>query len=208
MTKIIQQLNQQRDKKNDLRKLISLYVREGLVARFSQSDLGQKYILKGASVFQILAGAAHRTTKDIDFLGYGPSDEASLAKEFGEIINIKIDDGLEFNAIATSVLLGLTPKYVTYDSKREKLWKNLYSEGQMGHRPKLREAIAEISGFIMPVARAAAENRPFHQSWQPQTGWQQTPVNFKDYEGRMQEIFPLPEFQQNKSSQAKNTELE
>lgn len=101
MTKIIQQLNQQRDKKNDLRKLISLYVREGLVARFSQSDLGQKYILKGASVFQILAGTAHRTTKDIDFLGYGSSDEASLAKEFGEIIDIRIDDGLEFNAIAT-----------------------------------------------------------------------------------------------------------
>lgn len=59
---------------------------------------------------------------------------------------------------------GLTSKYVAYDPKREKLWKNLYSDGSMSQRLKLKNALTEISNFIMPVAQAASESRPFHQN--------------------------------------------
>jgi hypothetical protein len=87
-----------------LEKLTDLYIREGLVDRFSRSNLNQKYVMKGASVFQILAGKAHRPTKDIDFLGFGTNNPQQLQEEFNEIIKIPLNDGLRFNDISTSIL--------------------------------------------------------------------------------------------------------
>jgi hypothetical protein len=88
----------------EIEKLIKLYIREGLIDRFSQSNFNQKYVIKGASVFQILTGKAHRPTEDIDFLGFGTNNPQQLQEEFNEIIKIPLNDGLRFSDISTSIL--------------------------------------------------------------------------------------------------------
>ena len=63
-----------------------------------------RFILKGASVFQILNGSPHRPTADIDLLGFGSNNEADLKALFTEICSLNLDDGLVFSDIATDIL--------------------------------------------------------------------------------------------------------
>ncbi len=48
-------------------------------------------------LFLVWGGDTHRPTRDIDLLGYGSNDIATLVAEFNTICAVESDDGLVFN---------------------------------------------------------------------------------------------------------------
>lgn len=87
-----------------LEDVIGLYVRESLLDRISRSEIGNKFVLKGASVFQVLQGQPHRPTKDIDLLGFGNNNPEAIKAIFTDICQIDLGDGVVFDKIETDIL--------------------------------------------------------------------------------------------------------
>ena len=54
------------------------------------------FVLKGATLFTIREGFAHRQTRDMDLLGYGDRTAPELEVAFREIIRIDIPEVLTF----------------------------------------------------------------------------------------------------------------
>ncbi len=90
--------------KLDIDKTFALYVREGLLDRLSRSKVADRFILKGASVFQVLEGRPHRPTADIDLLGFGTNEPQKLEETFTEICRLPLADGLNFQEISTEIV--------------------------------------------------------------------------------------------------------
>jgi predicted nucleotidyltransferase component of viral defense system len=97
-------LNQARNTKSNLNDLLDRYARERFLYRLSQSKSSQQYILKGASVFQVWLGNPHRSTKDIDLLGFGSNAPQTVEKIFAEICQLDCNDGIQFTNITSKVL--------------------------------------------------------------------------------------------------------
>lgn len=75
-----------------------LYMQEGILSRLVASPFADKLILKGGFLLFAHSGSSGRTTKDIDFLGQGISnDEKTLAETFVRVLGIQQDDGLVFD---------------------------------------------------------------------------------------------------------------
>lgn len=74
------------------------------LARLSQSDYAQQFILKGAQLFRLLDSQSHRPTRDVDFLSYGDSSHEEIEKTFRSIIQIspKEEDCLSWENIRVS----------------------------------------------------------------------------------------------------------
>lgn len=103
-------LNLARSTDDDFNQLLDRYTRERFLYRLSQSEIGNKYILKGASVFQVWGGSPHRPTRDIDLLGFGSNNPQTVKQIFEEICQQEYQDGIEFANINTEVLQA-TQKY-------------------------------------------------------------------------------------------------
>jgi hypothetical protein len=82
-----------------------LYMQEGLLARIAASSYANRLVLKGAFLLYANQVAIGRTTKDIDFLGDGISnDPEALAGILASVSSTAIDDGL-----STSSRFGPSP---------------------------------------------------------------------------------------------------
>ena len=81
----------------DLDLVLKRYGIERLLYRVSQSAHRDAFILKGAMLFELWMGRAHRTTKDLDLLGSGSADIPRLEAIFRELCMLPVDpDGLAF----------------------------------------------------------------------------------------------------------------
>jgi predicted nucleotidyltransferase component of viral defense system len=70
---------------------------ERLLYRLSESSHKGNFILKGAMLFELWMGQAHRTTKDLDLLGSGTTDIPRLEALFRDLCVLPVEaDGLEF----------------------------------------------------------------------------------------------------------------
>lgn len=95
-------LARQRDE--DFQLLLTHFGLERLLYRLSQSEYRDRFILKGAMLFMLWDNQPHRPTRDVDFLGFGDSNEASLQTIFRELCNVPVeDDGLSLNADSVQV---------------------------------------------------------------------------------------------------------
>jgi predicted nucleotidyltransferase component of viral defense system len=90
-------LNEAKRRHESFDYMASLYARERFLARLALSPHRDRLILKGATVL-ILWTAAHRPTRDLDFLGTGTIDLNDIAAMTRDIVDIAIDDGLTFDA--------------------------------------------------------------------------------------------------------------
>ena len=54
-------------------------------------------------LFNLWYAMPHRPTRDVDLLGFGPSDLESIAQTFREIVSIAASDGMEFDAASVVV---------------------------------------------------------------------------------------------------------
>lgn len=90
--------NLARDQQEEFQELLSRYGRERLLYRLSVSKYRDRFILKGALLFAYWMGVLHRPTRDMDLLGYGKADIASVEAVFRELCALNIEpDGLIFD---------------------------------------------------------------------------------------------------------------
>jgi predicted nucleotidyltransferase component of viral defense system len=83
----------------ELQTTLTRYGVERLLYRLSQSDVRDRFILKGAVLFEVWDAGRRRPTRDVDFLGYGPSEPERIARIFRSLCHIDVEsDGLIFHA--------------------------------------------------------------------------------------------------------------
>lgn len=90
-------LNIAQQSKSDFNAILVKYALECLIYRLSLSSFRDKFILKGGMLIAAWDINDSRTTRDIDFLGFGAMDADKLKEIFAEIMSIKVQDGLSFD---------------------------------------------------------------------------------------------------------------
>ncbi|MEQ1924198.1 MAG: nucleotidyl transferase AbiEii/AbiGii toxin family protein, partial [Pyrinomonadaceae bacterium] len=80
----------------DVQSILVRYGVERFLYRLSVSEHKDRFLLKGAALFSLWFDAPHRPTKDLDLLGFGPSDIPSMEDTIKSICRVKTEDGMEF----------------------------------------------------------------------------------------------------------------
>lgn len=91
-------LNLAKERGSDYGLLLTKYALERLLYRLSVSQWGDAFLLKGALLFDLWFDQPHRPTRDIDLLGFGPSDLEDVAAVFREVCALASEDGMVFDA--------------------------------------------------------------------------------------------------------------
>ena len=92
-------LNKAREQKEGFDLVLVRFALERLLYRLSQSSHAQRFVLKGAMLFQIWSGHSHRPTRDLDLLGTGTPSPQEFEQLFREVCDQRVeDDGLVFRA--------------------------------------------------------------------------------------------------------------
>lgn len=91
-------LDKARARKLDFNLLLTRYALERLLYRLSISGQRERFVLKGALLFDLWFDVPHRPTHDADLLGFGSAETAHLKDLFREIGQIDVDDGIVFQA--------------------------------------------------------------------------------------------------------------
>lgn len=81
----------------DFNQILIRFALERILYRLSQSAHVERFVLKGALLFNLWYNMPHRSTRDIDLLGFGASDLESIAQTFQDIANIPVEDGISFD---------------------------------------------------------------------------------------------------------------
>jgi predicted nucleotidyltransferase component of viral defense system len=77
--------------------VLTRYALERLLYRLGQSQYHGQFLLKGAMLFAVWGGEAHRPTRDVDLLGFGSSELPQVVRIFQDICQVSVaPDGLEF----------------------------------------------------------------------------------------------------------------
>ena len=88
-----------RDRGEDFQLLLIQYANERLLYRLSKSRHGPEFVLKGATLFAVWTGKAHRATRDLDLLGFGDPSEDRMRRVIAEILAVEVEeDGVRFDA--------------------------------------------------------------------------------------------------------------
>ena len=90
-------LNKARAEKLDYNLLLTRYALERMIYRLSISAERDRFLLKGALLFDLWFDLPHRPTHDADFLGFGSADIPQMAAVFRDICRIEVDDGIVFD---------------------------------------------------------------------------------------------------------------
>jgi predicted nucleotidyltransferase component of viral defense system len=86
----------------DYNLLLNRFALERLLLRISTSPHADRFLLKGALLFALWYDDPHRPTRDADFLGFGPNDDANLIATFREIVAMDLGDGIVFDPDSVS----------------------------------------------------------------------------------------------------------
>lgn len=90
-------LNRSHERGEDFQLTLIYYGLERLMYRLSRSPHRDLFVLKGAMLFSVWSETPHRATRDLDLLGHGDHDVATLITTFKEICRTSVeDDGVVF----------------------------------------------------------------------------------------------------------------
>ena len=120
-----QRLRNLRDKTGeDYQLLLITYAVERLLYRLSQSEYADRFVLKGAMLFVALTGKPHRTTRDLDLLGYGNASAEHIAQVFRQISTTSVEpDGMVFDP--EDITVRAIREDQVYESQRVRLMARL-----------------------------------------------------------------------------------
>jgi hypothetical protein len=90
-------LNRARAERADFNLMLTRYSLERLLYRLSVSQWADQFPLKGALLFDLWFDQPHRPTRDIDLLGFGPSEIDHLIEVFQQVCTMPSDDGILFD---------------------------------------------------------------------------------------------------------------
>jgi predicted nucleotidyltransferase component of viral defense system len=95
-----------RARREDFQLILTRYANERLLFRLSASPHADRFVLKGATLFTLWTGVAHRTTRDVDLLGFGDPDEAQMRQVLADVLSLDVpDDGVCFDVDSLLVRL-------------------------------------------------------------------------------------------------------
>ena len=83
-------LNHSRSAGESFNDVLEQYAAGRFLWRLGESVHQRRFVLKGAQLFRIWNGAAHRPTRDLDLLGFGDSSEEALAATLREICQAEV----------------------------------------------------------------------------------------------------------------------
>ena len=89
-------LNLARERQQNFDLVLTRFCLERLLYRISISNHNNRFLLKGAMLFDLWFDIPHRPTRDVDFLGLGSSEISEIANTFREICSITVTDGVIF----------------------------------------------------------------------------------------------------------------
>ena len=90
-------LNLAKSEKSDFNNVLVRFALERFLFRLSKSDFSNQFLLKGALLFTLWYEMPHRSTRDVDLLGFGSSNLGSLESTFRAITSVEVDDGIVFD---------------------------------------------------------------------------------------------------------------
>ncbi|MCR9197263.1 MAG: nucleotidyl transferase AbiEii/AbiGii toxin family protein [Planctomycetaceae bacterium] len=92
-------MNVSRTTKEPFDLVLTRFALERLLFRLTQSAHADRFVLKGAMLFQIWTGDVHRPTRDLDLLGSGEPEPEAFAQIFQNVCDVPVpDDGLVFDS--------------------------------------------------------------------------------------------------------------
>ena len=92
-------LQNARARGEEFQSVLTRYAIERFLYRLSRSPYRESFVVKGANLFLLWMGAAHRPTRDLDLLGYGTQEVAAVTNVFQAICRQPVeDDGMTFDA--------------------------------------------------------------------------------------------------------------
>lgn len=92
-------MNKSRKSREPYELVLTRFALERLLYRITQSEHADRFVLKGAMLFQIWTGEAHRPTRDLDLLGNGDPSPDFFAQIFRDVCDTPApDDGLVFQS--------------------------------------------------------------------------------------------------------------
>ena len=110
-------LNLARKEGEDFTGILTRFALERLMYRLASSEHGDRFVLKGATLFAIWSDQPHRPTRDLDLLGFGVNDVPALVKVFKQVCDQEVEaDGLDFDPV--SVKGGLIREDRIYEGVR------------------------------------------------------------------------------------------
>jgi hypothetical protein len=109
-------LNRAKADRLDFNLILTRYSLERLLYRLSISPWSDQFLLMGALLFDLWFDQPHRPTRDIDLLGFGPSEIDDLIEVFQQICVHTFDDGIVFDQ--TSVQAARIRKDANYEGVR------------------------------------------------------------------------------------------
>ena len=87
-----------RESGDDPNLLFIRYAIERLLYRISVSNESNRFILKGAMLFSVWTQAPHRSTRDLDLLGFGEAGFKQIESVFRSLCHLKVcEDGLRYD---------------------------------------------------------------------------------------------------------------
>lgn len=95
-------LNRAKSEQTDFNAVLLRYALERLLYRLSQSAHAERFLLKGAMLFTLWYDMPHRPTRDVDLLGFGPSDLQAITQTFQDIAAVASADGITFDPASVS----------------------------------------------------------------------------------------------------------
>lgn len=90
-------LNRAKAERADFNLMLTRYSLERLLYRLSVLPWADQFLLKGALLFDLWFDQSHRPTRDIDLLGFGPSELDYLIDVFQQVCTQPSDDGMVFD---------------------------------------------------------------------------------------------------------------
>ncbi len=92
-----------KQKSEEFELTLTRFAVERMLFRLSISSYADSFVLKGAMLFELWMGDAHRATRDADLLGLGNPDIESITRVFTELCGIEYDDAILFDAHSITV---------------------------------------------------------------------------------------------------------
>lgn len=103
----------------DFNLILNRYAVERFLYRLSISEDRDRFLLKGALLFDLWFDVPHRATRDADFLGFGPPDVERLAATMRSLCLLAVEDGMVFDP--DSVVINEIRENVRYGGLRVRL---------------------------------------------------------------------------------------
>ena len=93
-------LNKAKAEQQDFNLILTRYALERLLYRLGRSNHAERFLLKGALLFDLWFDIPHRPTRDADLLGFGPAEIPRIEAVFRDLCagTCEPDDGIRFQA--------------------------------------------------------------------------------------------------------------